>query len=295
MNLQNIKYRQLKAFSMVVETGSFRVAAERMAVAQPSLSALIKELESDVGVTLFERTTRRCAMTPAGQAFYDDMMGALRHLESAYRHIKEIGKGTRGTLNLAALPSLAAGMATRALAELRQMHPAVRIQLTEGRNSEVLNAVRQGRAEIGLGSMWQDEEELEFQELFQDQLMLVAPIGHPSVRMRPTLDLADKFDLILMSSGPTQHVLETRQVQRPPAFQVDHLASALAMVRHGLGICILPSSVREVMNMEGLVCRDVQDALAVRRLGLIVRGGHILSPIATVLATLLQQMVARKA
>ena len=233
-------------------------------------------------------------MTSAGQAFYDDMMGALRHLESAYRHIKEIGKGTRGTLNLAALPSLAAGLATQALAQLRQMHPAVRIQLTEGPNSEVLNAVRQGRAEIGLGSMWQDEEELEFQELFQDQLMLVAPINHPSVRMLPTLDLADKFDLILMSSGPTQHVLESRQIQRPPAFQVDHLATALAMVRHGLGICILPSSVREVMNMEGLACRDVQDALAVRRLGLIVRSGHVLSPIAAVLATLLQPLVARK-
>lgn len=291
MNMQNIKYRQLKAFSMVVETGSFHAAAERMAVAQPSLSALIKELESDIGVTLFERTTRRCTLTPAGQSFHDDMMGALRHLENAYRHIKEVGKGSRGTLNLAAMPSLAAGVATRALARLRQLYPAVRIQLTEGSNSEVLNAVRQGRAEIGLGSLWQDDEELEFHELFRDRLMFVAPDGHPSIRMRSTLDLAEKFNLILMSAGPTQHALEASQIRRPAAFQVDHLATALAMVRHGLGICILPSSVREVMNMEGLVCRDVQDRLAERRLGLIARSGHRPSPVAAVFAGLLQQVV----
>lgn len=292
MNVQNIKYRQLKAFSVVVETGSFSIAAERMAVTQPSLSALIKELESDIGIALFERTTRRCNLTSAGRAFYDDMLGALTHLESAYLHVKEIGKGTRGTLNLAALPSLAAGVATQALAELRQLHPAVRIQLTEGSNNEVLSAVRQGLAEIGLGSMWQPEEELEFHELFRDQLMFVAPVGHASLKLRPSFDLAEKFDLILMSAGPTQHALDTKQIGRPPAFQVEHLATALAMVRNGLGICILPSSALDVMNMEGLVCRNVEDTLATRQLGMIARRGHKPSPLATLLTSLLRQFVA---
>jgi LysR family carnitine catabolism transcriptional activator len=293
MGAENIKYRQLKAFAMVVETGSFRGAADRLAVTQPSLSALIKELEADVGVLLFERTTRRCTLTEAGSSFYEDMKGALRHLEGAYRYLKEVGKGSQGKLSLAALPSLAAGMVTRTLGEFRRANPAVRIHLTEGKNDEILSAVRRGEAEIGIGSMWQRDDELDFDELFTDRMMFVAPEGHPIADMRPTLKLAERFDLILMSAGPTQYALEASQIARPPAFEVEHLATAVAMVRHGLGISILPSSVRPVMNMDGLVCRLIEGPMAVRRLGMIVRAGSKPSSAAATFATLLKKMAAQ--
>jgi DNA-binding transcriptional LysR family regulator len=288
MSTENIKYRQLKAFAMVVESGSFRGAADRLAITQPSLSALVKELEADVGVLLFERTTRRCALTDAGSSFYEDMKGALQHLEDAYRYVKEVGRGSRGRLSLAALPSLAAGIVTRTLGEFRRANPAVRIHLTEGKNDEVLAAVRQGEAEIGIASMWRPDEELQFQELFTDRMMFVAPAGHPIAGLRPTLKLAEKFDLILMSAGPTEHALQASQIAVPAAFQVAHLATALAMVRHGLGISILPSSVRPVMNMDGLVCRLIEGPMAVRRLGTIVRRGNKLSPPAAGFAALLK-------
>lgn len=290
MSSTNLKYRQLKAFATVVECGSFRGAAERLSVTQPSLSGLIKELEADVGVRLFERTTRRCALTDAGTSFHEDMRGALAHLEEAYRHVKEVGRGSRGRLSLAALPSLSAGIATRTLGEFRRANPSVRIELTEGRNDEVLAAVRRGEAEIGIASMWRADKELVFQELFTDRMMFVAAAGHEIAGMRPTLGLAEKFDLILMSAGPTEEALQTSQISAPAAFRVEHLATALAMVRHGLGISILPSSVRAVMNMEGLVCRPIEGPLAVRRLGTIVRRNSRLTPAAAVFATLLKEI-----
>lgn len=250
MGADNIKYRQLKAFATVVECGSFSGAAERLAVTQPSLSGLIRELEADVGVRLFARTTRRCALTEAGSSFHEDMRGALAQLEEAYRHVKDVGRGSRGRLSLAALPSLAAGIATRTMSDFRRVNPAVRIDLTEGRNDEVLTAVRRGEAEIGLASMLRTEDELVFTELFTDRMMFVAAAGHAIASMRPTLALAERFDLILMSAGPTEQALEASQVSAPAAFRVEHLATALAMVRHGLGISILPSSVGQVMNLE---------------------------------------------
>jgi DNA-binding transcriptional LysR family regulator len=292
MNSVNIKYRQLKAFAMVVETGSFRGAADRLSIAQPSLSALVKDLEADVGVLLFQRTTRRCALTEAGGAFYEDMKGALQHIEDAYRYVKEVGQGSRGRLSLAALPSLAAGIVTRTLGEFRRASPAVRIHLTEGRNDHVLAAVRQGEAEIGIASMWRPDEELEFRELLTDRMMFVAPAGHPIAGLRPTLKLAEKFDLILMSAGPTEHALEASEIAVPAAFQVDHLATAVAMVRHGLGVSILPSSVRPVINLNGLICRSIEGPMAVRRLGTIVRKGSRLGPAASAFAALLASAAA---
>jgi DNA-binding transcriptional LysR family regulator len=295
MSAENIKYRQLKAFATVVECGSFRGAADRLAVTQPSLSGLIKELEADVGVLLFERTTRRCGLTDAGRSFHEDMRGALMHLEEAYRHVKEVGRGSRGRLSLAALPSLAAGIVTRTLAAFRRANPSVRIELAEGRNDEVLAAVRRGDAEMGIASMWRPDKELAFQELFTDRMMFVAAAGHPITTMRPTLRLAEKFDVILMAAGPTEYALQASQIDAPAALQVEHLSTALAMVRHGLGISILPSSMRQVINLEGLVCRVIEGPLAVRRLGTIVRRGNKLSPTAAAFAELLNGEVGTTA
>ena len=273
MNPASIKYRQLKAFALVVETGSFRAAADKLSVTQPSLSALIKDLEDDIGVALLERTTRSSGTTEAGRVFYEDIRGSLQQLEVSYRYVKEVGRGSRGRLSLAALPSLAAGIVTRAVGEFRRANPAVRIHLTERRNDKVLDAVRQGEVEVGIGSMWQTDEELEFQELFRDRMMFVAPAGHAIGTMRPTLKLADQFDLVLMRAGPTEFALRTSGTTRPVAFEVEHLATAIAMVRHGFGISILPSSVRTVMNMDGLVCREIEGNTATRRLGIVVRRG----------------------
>lgn len=269
----NIKYRRLKAFAMVVETGSFKAAADRLAVTQPSFSALIKELESDIEVTLFDRTTRRCVLTDAGLTFYEEIKGALGHLEDAYQYIKDVGKGSRGKLSLAALPSLAAGIVTSKLGEFHRAYPSVRISLSERKNDQILEAVRRGEVELGVGSMWQPDSELSFKPLFTDQLMFVAPEGHPLVEMKPLWNCADKFDLILINAGPTEHALKSSGVTRPAAYEVEHLATALAMVRHGMGISILPSSVIPTLNMDGLACMPILGQMATRQIGLIFKNG----------------------
>lgn len=293
INRHSIKYRQLKAFSIVVETGSFRAAAERLSVAQPSLSALIKELELEVGIPLFLRTTRRCVPTDAGLSFYEDVKISLRRLEDAYGYVKELGQGSRGKLSLVALPSLAAGVVTQALGAFRSKHPAVRIHLTEGKNSEVLRAVRKGDVELGIGSLWEPDQELIFHELYRDRLMFVAPAGHPIAKKRAVFELAERYELILMTAGPTQYALQSSGIQQPPVFEVEHLATAIAMVRSGLGICILPSSAVEVLNTEGLICKEIQDARAVRRLGLIERAGSYPSPTVVGFSALLKEYCAQ--
>ncbi|MDB5943214.1 MAG: LysR family regulatory protein [Ramlibacter sp.] len=284
----NLKYRQLKAFAMAVETGSFKAAADRLSVTQPSFSSLIKELERDVDVLLFDRTTRGCVLTAPGQAFYEEIKGALGQLEDAYRYIQDVGKGSRGKLSLAALPSLAAGIVTGKLGEFKRSHPGVRILLSERKNDQILEAVRRGEVELGIGSMWQPDPDLRFQPLFTDRMMFVVPKGHPLESMRPVWKSADRFDLILMPSGPTEFALKASQMTRPPAFEVEHLATALAMVRNGLGITILPSSVVPTLNMDGLACLPIQGSLATRPLGTIVRQGTRLSAPATAFAALLR-------
>lgn len=284
----NPKYRQLKAFAMAVETGSFKAAADRLSVTQPSFSSLIKQLERDIDVLLFDRTTRGSVLTGPGQTFYDEIKGALDQLEDAYRYIQDVGKGSRGKLCLAALPSLAAGFVTSKLGEFKRSHPGVRILLSERKNDQILEAVRRGEVELGIGSMWQPDPDLQFHPLFTDRMMFVVPRGHPMEGMRPVWKSAARFDLILMPAGPTEHALKASHIARPPAFEIEHLSTALAMVRHGLGITILPSSVIPTLNMDGLACLPIQGPLATRPLGIIVRKGARLSAPATAFAALLR-------
>jgi LysR family carnitine catabolism transcriptional activator len=271
MSAIHIKFRQIKAFTLVVELGSFKAAADRMAVAQPSLSALIKELEEDINVVLLERSTRRCDLTEAGRAFYDQVKGAVDHLEDAYRYVKDLGAGTRGRLSLASLPSLASGIVTEVLAEFRHMYPQVRITLQERRNDQVIESVRRGESELGFANMSRPEPDLSFTLLMTDRLMIVAPPAHPLVDTRPTWKSLEKYDLILMNSGPAQRALLANDVRTPLAFEVEHVATCIAMVRHGMGITLLPSTIFTTLNIDGLACIPIMGRLATRELGAITR------------------------
>lgn len=267
----HIKFRQLKALSLVIELGSFKAAADRLAVTQPSLSALIKELEADLGVALLDRTTRSSCPTEAGRAFYDQVKGALDHLEDAYRYTREVGAGNRGRLSLAALPSLCSGALVSKLAEFQRLYPGVRISLSERGHEGIIEAVRNGEVELGVGSMMRAQPDLVFQPLFSDRLMIVAPRGHPLLKLKPVWKSLESCQLVYMMHGPAEYGLRAMQVQVEPAFEVEQASTALAMVRYGMGVTVLPSSIVPHLNTQGLVCRLIEGKYTVRQLGAIRR------------------------
>jgi len=97
----HLKFRQIKAFTLALENGSFKAAAQILCITQPSFTALIKALEEDLGFKLFERTARQCLVTEQGRDFYQRVCRPLEDLEEAYSLTKEEGLGSRGRLKLA--------------------------------------------------------------------------------------------------------------------------------------------------------------------------------------------------
>jgi len=273
----NIKYRQLKAFSLAARLSSFMEAANAMAVTPASFSNLIKELEKDLGVILFERTTRRCVLTSAGQTFHDQMTGAINHVETVYREMVETGQGRRGRLAIAAIPSLSFGVIARALADYRARYPNVEIVLNERRNDEVFAAVRDREVELGMGSLLHRDSALTWLPTLTDRLMLIAPPGHPLAKGRVGWRSLSNYPYIMMSTGPAEHAMQVNNLQVNSVLEVDHVATAVAMVRHGMGITALPSSVLPALNMEGVVCVPILGRLATRSLGIAYRSGSKLS------------------
>ncbi len=285
----NIKYRQLKAFIALLETGSFMAAAVRLAVTQPALSNLIKGLEQDVGVILFDRSTRACVPTVAGHGFYGQIKGSLEQLEESYRQVKELGRGDHGVLRIAALSSLAAGVMTVKLAEFHSAYPDTLISLFERTYEQVHAAVRQREVDLGIGSLLHPDPHLIFTPVFNDSLMLIVPQGHPLATKRLNMKGLDRYELVIVKAGPSIPALKMIGVRTVPTVQVEQPATALAMVRRQMGITVLPSSVLTDVRLDGLHCIPIPGPYAIRSLGIIQKRGSTLSPSAQAFSKMLMK------
>ena len=272
----NIKYRQLKAFALAVEAGSFHEAAHRLAVTPSSFSALIRALEEDVGITLFDRTTRHCRPTDAGARLYDRVRNPLADLEEGYGYVSEIGRGARGVLSFAVLPSLAAGLATRHLAIFQRRHPEVRVKVRERKHADLIEAVSGCEVEFGIGVLLRPIADLSFRFLTTDELVFVVPGRHPLAGTVATWKVLERHPYIYVANGNAELALAAAQVRAAAAYEVEHVATALAMVRHDLGVAVIASSALVGADMRGLAVLRVRGDAAERRIGIIQKAGRSL-------------------
>ncbi|MBC7600628.1 MAG: LysR family transcriptional regulator [Polaromonas sp.] len=289
--MMNIKYRQLKAFALAGQFGSFVQAADALAITQPSFSVLIRELEHDLGMQLFERTTRSCHLTAAGISFYEEVHTVLQDLESVYQHARDISAGRRGKLAIAAVASLAFGILTEAVGVFHRQYPEVRILMKEALNAGVISAVKQGDVELGVAGVLSGDSGLEFMPLFSDRLMVVTPLHHPAIQGKISWETIGKHPLILLGSGSAERALQISKVAVKPAFEVAHMATAIAMVRNGMGITILPGSALTGLNVEGLHYEAMPGELARRELGVLYRSRKSLGPAALAFIEVLKATV----
>lgn len=274
----NIKYRQLKAFCILAESGSFKHAADSLAVTQPSMSIMIRELENDLGVTLINRSTRTTELTEAGRDFYQQIKGSLGQLEKAYAYANAAGKAEHGQLRVATLTSLAADVVTSAIAQLHARRPGIHIELIERTYFNFLQALRQREVDVGIGILREPHADLAFQYLFSDRLIVVTPDGHPLTRPRASLKNLSKYEMVIVTPGPSLGALKELDVAFAPPVQVEQPSTAIAMVRKGLGITVTTSSAMAGLDMRGLAAIPIP--ASDRNVGLITLADAKPSPAA---------------
>lgn len=286
----NIKYRAVKAFLLVAESRSFTHAAGALGVTQPSLSALIQDLEETLGLKLFERSTRNVGLTVAGDEFLQRIQRPLADVEEAYRSALDLSAARRGTVIVAALPSAAFGLVPIALASLREVHPALQARVIEAHNDELLEMLRTNQVECAIGAMTEAAPDLHFEPLLTDGYYAVFPHGHalealPTIRWEQLLP----HDLVLLARGSNAREQFDRglhagyigsETAEPvtPRYDVTHIITAASMARHGLGVALLPRLALPELNLNGLIARPIFAHNARRDIGLMHRRDRVLGP-----------------
>ncbi|MBL8808383.1 MAG: LysR family transcriptional regulator [Rhodospirillales bacterium] len=285
----NIDIRHLRAFQAVAETGAFRRAAERLRMSQPALSAQIRDLEREVGVVLFDRTTRRVELTGAGREFLPQAAKLLGDLEAALRGLTDLAQHRRGHVAVACAPLLASVMLPELIATFLAAHPGIRISLIDARTDQIVDKVRSGEADLGIGTFADAEPGIARTRLFRDELLLFVPRRAPAPRRAATwAEIADEPLVALTRESGLRALVEMGfgTLGRParPAYEVAQVTTAVALVEAGLGVAVLPAAARAIAHDRRVTLRALGQPRVARDVSLIVASGRSPTPAAQAFA-----------
>jgi DNA-binding transcriptional LysR family regulator len=290
----DLNLREIRAFVAVAQTGSFTRAAARLNVSQPALTVQIRRLEETLGARLFDRNSRMVTLTSVGRELLPVLHKSLADMQRVLDDARALGDGSRGTVRIACLPSFAAGRLPALIRDFRAEAPGVTFEIRDVVASMVNQLVRAGEFDLGVTGGEVTDAELEILHSAQDRLMVVCPRAHPLAKKRrvTAADLAG-YPLVLTAAGTSvRAIVDTAfdEAGRTPdiACEPTYMMTAVAMVRAGLGITILPGSAPEIRAERELVGRPIDDRRFVRPIALIKKRARTLPPVALAFAEALK-------
>lgn len=292
-----ITLRQMESFLAVAEYGSFTRAAERLHMAQPALSQLIRDLERELGLRLFDRTTRRVELTEGGREFRGASAKILDEIEIAVRNANDLAERKRGRVVIAAPPLLAAVLMPAAIAELKQRHPNIQAVLLDARTDTIVEAVRLGQADCGLGTFSKVEDGIERLPLGRDSLMLFCYADHrfagrDSVSWK---ELVNERLIVLTRDSDIRRLVEvgfeSGEVPLDPTYEVSMISTAVALVEAKLGIAVLPTYARTVATHKVVTSCPLTNPTIARDIVMIRATGRSMTPAALAMEAIVRQCV----
>jgi DNA-binding transcriptional LysR family regulator len=249
-----MEFRHLKYFVTVAAERSFSRASEKLHMAQPPLSRQIKQLEEELGTQLLNRG-RPITLTEAGRFFFEQAQQMLQKADEVRTMTKRIGTGNRRQFGIGFVPSVLYDTLPDLIRQFRDEASDVEIVLSELITIEQAVSLKEGRIDIGFGRLWFDDDGLTRRVLREEKLAIAVPHGHHLGRKKRCLMLKHVVDLprILYPNAPrpsyADQVLSFYRksgLEPKVAIEVRELQTALGLVAAGVGISVVPSSVRRL-------------------------------------------------
>ncbi|MGW5355556.1 LysR family transcriptional regulator [Streptomyces sp. NPDC004031] len=263
-----MELQQMRYVIAVAETSSFTRAAERCRVVQSALSHQVARLEHELGARLFERTSRRVRLTPAGEAF---LPAARQCLEAAGRAAAEVAAAVgevRGRLAVGSIPTVTAADVPGALREIHERHPQVRITLRVGASDELVEQVRTGGLDVAFLGLPTTAvpHGVGVHELARGALVAVVAPDHPLAGERAvSLARLARETFVELPAGTagraqSEQAFAAAGLSRDIAYEVSSAEFIPRLVAPGLGVAMLPAAYAP--NLTGVVTVEVTDAPA---------------------------------
>lgn len=278
--------RQLRAFVTVADLQSFSLAAQRMNITASAVSLLVRDLEKDVGFSLFDRTTRSVLLSKTGRDLLPAAQQALRQVQAFMITANDIQNRATGIVRVAAPLIVAHAMLPLAMAAYRQLHPQVSVRPVDCNVEDLVRVVDEDHADLAIGPDRPTNDAVERVSLYDSPWVLWCASSHPLAgRRRITWAMLADEAVIAAGRDYETRVAEALQgapaVQRfVPSYVVDNITTSLGIAATGLGVTLSPMYVAVVADRLGLVMKHVEAPRIVREFCLYLPRQRALPPAA---------------
>jgi len=273
MNPSRFNFVTLSLIVSVVRAGSISAGAKSMNLALAAASKRIADFESYVGVAIFSRLPQGVELTEAGRTIFHNILNILENVELLHRNIEEIGAGGRSHVRIWVSPAAISERIPEELSSFMQSHQDITVELEERDSSDIIKAVRENRADVGIFVDAMNSNGLQTKVYCEEELVVVVPAGHALTRTTTTkLAEALKYDFVGLQSGTPLAArvdYESSRLGRTPNFkiQVRGVETLCRMVAAGLGVGIVPeAAAKRYLDRMDLRSVAINEAWAKRRL-----------------------------
>jgi len=289
----------LRVFVGIAEEGSFTAGAERAHLSVPSASNRIRNLESSMGSRLLHRGAQRVSLTPEGDTFLHHARRVLEQAENLRDAMAQYTRGARGSVTVLANTTAATEFLPQDLRGFLSSHPGVKIVLKEQHNDEIIRAVSDGQAHIGVVVGSVHSASLDLHPYRTDRLVLAVSASHP-LSARSSVPFADatEHDFIGMpGTSSLQTFVQREAIKLKKALrvriEVGNYEAVCQLIAANAGVGVLPYSVA-ARYVAGIAIRIVEfeDSWTVRRHVLCTRSGEPLPAFARELLAHLSLLAA---
>jgi len=250
----DIELRHLRYFLVVAEELHFSRAAERLDIAQPPLSQMIRRLEYELGVALFHRTKRRVSLTDAGVVFREGAKRTLAQAEHAISSARRASKGELGRLLVGFIGSATYSVLPSIVRRFREQYPDVDLHLQELSTMQQVRALRDGNLQVGFLRPFDPDPLLKSKVVLREPLVVALPERHRLSRQVkiPMRTLANEpfilFPRVLAPELHDQIISLCQQARFSPHVvqEAMQLPTIVSLVAAGIGVAVIPASLQNL-------------------------------------------------
>lgn len=294
--MNNLSIRHLRAFYAVAQDGSFTRAAESLHLTQSTLTATIKQLEEQVGLTLLDRTTRSVLLSSEGKRFLPVAERLLSDFDTALADLKAVSEQQQGQVGIAASPSTISRLLPSIVKRYQQQYPNIGIYLRDDGAGGIEQRILDNEVDFGVASNHSSHPDLSYLPLLSDRYGVVCCPDHPLATGKPELpwDALEQQQLIYLTTDTGIRVQLAQFKQQGvlnieldgPVIEASNPAAIAALISEGMGISLLPALAAGTTAFESLKFIPLTGPAISREICLIRRKGRSLTPAAAHMSAL---------
>jgi DNA-binding transcriptional LysR family regulator len=267
----SLKIEMLRCFCVVAKAGNLAEAADQLGRTQSAVSMTLKQLEAHLNAPLFEGE-RKNRLTRLGEQVLTLSLGQIRQFDSTVQAIEASARAPQGILRIAAVPSVAALTFPQVVRHMSDLYPGLQIELRDTDSQQVMDALVQGQADLGLASADQVIGGVRSELLFEDSYGVILSATDPLADPDRSIAIRDLFQRPFLRNALCEQIRTPEFAEELGAANVvvHNTQSLLAMVRTGDWVTVLPQSVLRFAQ-DGLIFRPVKGLQDQRQVYLYLR------------------------